>query len=83
MSSLSQLETWSNALAIAAKTLSEVSEAAGSAPAPHLAINNVASCEADRARRNILTIATRFQTQLAEPADLIKNLANQVCRTRK
>ena len=78
MSSLSQLETWSNDLAIAAKTLSEVSGAAGSAPTPHLA-----SCEADRARRNILTIATRFQTQLAEPADLIKNLANQVCRTRK
>ena len=80
MTSSSQLETWSNDLAIAARTLSD-HWGDGTVSTPHLAITNIAPGEADRARRNILTIATRLQT-LAEPAEFIQHLASQVCRTR-
>ena len=80
MTSSSQLETWSNDLAIAAKTLSDHCRGDGTALTPHLATTNVAPSEADRARRNILTIATRLQTLLAEPAEFIQHLASQVCR---
>lgn len=82
MTSLSQLETWSNDLAIAVKTLNDHCRGDGTASTPHLAITNVAPGEADRARRNILTIATRLQTLLAEPAEFIQHLARQVCHTR-
>ena len=82
MTSSCQLKTWSNDLAIAAKTLSDHCWGDGTVSTPHLAITNVAPGEADRARRNILTIATRLQTLLAEPAEFIQHLASQVCRTR-
>ena len=78
MTSSSQLETLSNELAIAAKTFSDHCRS-DDAARPHL-VN--APGEADRARRNILTIATRLQTLLAEPAEFIQHLASQVCRTR-
>ena len=82
MTSSSQLKTWGNDLAIAAKTLSDHCRADGTASTPHLAITSVAPGEANRARRNILTIATRLQTLLAEPAEFIQHLASQVCHTR-
>ena len=79
MTSSSQLETWSNDLAIAVKSLGDHYRAHGTTSTPHLAITNA---EADRARRDILTIATRLQTLLADPADFIQHLAGKVCPTR-
>ncbi|KAL9066490.1 MAG: hypothetical protein Q9161_007553 [Pseudevernia consocians] len=77
MTNSSQLETWSNDLAIAAKTLSDHCRADSSASTPYPAFTNDAPDEADGARRNILTIATRLQTLLAEPAEFIRHLASQ------
>ena len=79
MTSSSQLETWSNDLAIATKTLSDHCRANGTASTLDAAFTNVAPGEVDRARRNILTIATRLQTLLAKPAEFIQHLASQVC----
>lgn len=75
--SSSQLETWSNELAVAARTLGDHYQADGTSSTPQLVITNVEPCEADRARRKILTIATRLQTLLAEPAEFIRHLASQ------
>ncbi|KAF2178409.1 hypothetical protein K469DRAFT_754497 [Zopfia rhizophila CBS 207.26] len=77
MTSSIQLETWANDLAIAAKTLSDHCPGDGTASTPNLAITNVAPGKADRARRNILSIANRLQTQLAEPVEFIQHLASQ------
>ena len=82
MTSSSQLEAWSNDLATAIKSLTDHPHGQGTASTPHLAIPNSASDETDRARRNILTIATRLQTLLVEPAEFIQHLAGKVCRTR-
>ena len=82
LTSSTQLETWGNDLSMAIKCLSDHLHGQGTASAPHLAILNGVSDEADRARRIILTIATRLQTVLAEPAEIIQDLASKVCRTR-
>lgn len=42
------------------KPLSDHCQGNGTAPTPHLAITNSAPGEADRARRNMFTIATRW-----------------------
>lgn len=82
MTSSSQLEIWSNDLAIAVKSLSDHCHVNGTASTPHLAITNGAPGEADRARRNILTITTHLQALLAEPVEFIQHLAGKVRRTR-
>ena len=81
-SALIQLVTWSNELAIAVKTLGDHCPGHSTTLRPHLTIINTAPSEADRTRRNILSIATRLQKLLAEPAEFIQHLASQVCCTR-
>lgn len=78
MDSLSQLEAYSNSLATATKTLLDYSRDAVVGSSTHLIVSRDAPYEVHRARRNILAIVARLETLLAEPADLIQHLANQV-----
>lgn len=82
MMGLSPLQTLSVELAIASKTLSDQFRGDGVELNSPLAVNHLASGEADNARRTILSIATRLQTMLAEPVEFIRHLANQVCHIR-
>ncbi|KFY27884.1 hypothetical protein V491_00709 [Pseudogymnoascus sp. VKM F-3775] len=77
MTSLSQLETYSNELATAVKALADHSRDACAGATPHLTVAPGAPCEVHRARRNILTIVARVKALLAEPADFIQHLACQ------
>ena len=78
MSSLSQLEAYSNGLATATKTLLDYRRDAAVDSTTHLTVPRDAPYEVQRARRNVLAIVARLETLLAEPADLIQHLANQV-----
>ncbi|KAF2234845.1 O-methyltransferase family protein [Viridothelium virens] len=74
---LNQLETWSNELVIAARTLSQHLRSDGTASTLNPVINKVMLGEADRARQSILTIAARLQTLLVQPAEFLLHLASQ------
>ena len=80
MSSLRQLQTHTNDLAVAAKTLAEHCRDTGVGSTLHLTVPVDAPCEVHRARRNVLAIVARLQTLLAQPVDLIQQLSSQVCR---
>ena len=80
MTSLTQLEKYTNELASAAKTLADHCRNTSVGSTPHLAIPNDAPCETHRARRNALAIIGQLQTLLAEPVDFIQHLASQVRR---
>ena len=79
MTSSSQLEKYSSDLAIAAKTFSDHCQSDNSASTPRLVLSNVSPNEADRNRRTTLSLASRTQALLNEPADFIQHLASQVC----
>ena len=80
MTSLSQLETYTNELATAAKTLAKHCRDASAGSTPHLAVPTDAPFEIHRTRRNALAIITQLRTLLAEPIDFIQHLASQVRR---
>ena len=82
MTSLSQLETYTNDLNIAAKTLASHCRDDGVGSSPHLAILDDAPREVHRARLSILSNVARLQTLLAEPCDFIQRLASQVRHLR-
>lgn len=78
MTSLSQLEAYSDELAAAIKVLGEHCQDTSISTTSHLAVPSDAPCEVHLARRNVLAIASRLHAILAEPADLIQHLASQV-----
>ncbi|KAF2272828.1 O-methyltransferase family protein [Westerdykella ornata] len=67
---LNQIATWTNDLAIAVKAL-------GDQGYDHN-LDQLADAESYRARRSILSIATRIKTHLAEPTDFVQQLATQI-----
>ncbi|KAL9608104.1 MAG: hypothetical protein Q9167_007042 [Letrouitia subvulpina] len=78
MTSLSQLETYTNDLSTAAKTLANHGRDAGVGLGPHLSVPTDAPWEVHRARRNVLANIARLQILLAEPTDFLQHLASQV-----
>ena len=85
MTSLAQLENYTNELSAAVKTLanhsrnvedSSVDFAGGSPPKPLLRPD--APSEAHRARRSVLSVVAKLQTLLGEPADFLQQLSRQV-----
>lgn len=76
MTSLSQLETYTNDLATAAKTLAGHNRGAGLGSDATL---TDASGEIHRAKRDVLATMARLQVLLIEPSDFIQHLASQVC----
>ena len=78
MTSLSQLETYTNELVAATKALATHCRDAGVGSTPHLTVPDHAPFEVHRARRDVLANAARLQTLLAEPGDFIQHLASQV-----
>lgn len=78
MTSLSQLETYTNDLSAAAKILADHGRDADVGLGPHLSVAINAPWEVHRARRNILAILARLQMLLVEPTDFIQHLASQV-----
>ena len=80
MTSLTQLETYTNDLINAVKPLTDHIRDTGFDSSPHLSVPFDTSWEVHRARRNILAVVARLQTLLAEPTDFIQHLASQVRR---
>lgn len=80
MTSSSQLETYSNDLTNAVKSLADHIRDTGFSPSPHLLVPCDASCEVHDARRNVLAVMAQMQKLLAEPTDFIQHLASQVYR---
>lgn len=77
MTSLSQLETYTNDLINAVKPLTDHIRDTGFDSSPHLSVPFDTSWEVHWARRNILAVVARLQTLLAEPTDFIQHLASQ------
>ena len=75
---LSQLEACSNELAIATKNLGDHCRGLTVGDNTRPALENGSSSEVQLARQNVLAIAARLQSLLAEPEDLIQHLASQV-----
>jgi hypothetical protein len=73
-----QLQIYVNELNNAAKTLTDYCSEVNINSDFHISMSNNAPSEVHRARRNVLAIASRLQTLLAEPADFIPQLATQV-----
>ena len=80
MTSSSQLETYTNDLTNAVKTLAAHVRDTGFDSSPHLLVPCDASREVHGARRSVLAVMARLQTLLAEPTDFILHLASQVRR---
>ncbi len=78
MTSLSQLETYTNDLTNAVKTFADHVRDTGFGSSPDLLVPCDASWEVYSARRNVLTVMARLQILLAEPTDFIQHLASQV-----
>ena len=76
MTSLSQLETYTNDLATAAKTLAGHNQETSLSSDAHF---TDASSEIHRAKRDVLANMARLQILLTEPSDFIQHLASQVC----
>ncbi|KAF2429263.1 O-methyltransferase family protein [Tothia fuscella] len=79
MASSKQLESWSNDLAVAAKTLCDRRQSDDDASMSHLAMTttNMITRESDGAKRNIFAMPGRMQTHSAEPTEFIQQLAHQ------
>jgi hypothetical protein len=69
--STSQLETYSSDLSSSIQTIIRYL-----GDAPHLVIANDAPSSIRRARNDILRIAGRLQTLMAEPTDLVRELSH-------
>ena len=80
MTSLSQLEIHTDDLINAVTPLTGHVRDTSFDSSPHLSVPFDASWEVHRARRNILAVAARLQTLLAEPIDFIQHLASQFRR---
>lgn len=80
MTSLSQLETYTNDLVNAVKPLTDHVRGTSFDSSSHLSVPVDASWEVHGARRNTLVVVARLQTLLAEPIDFIQHLASQVRR---
>lgn len=85
MTSLAQLESYTNELSAAVKSLanharnvedSTVDFAAASTPQP--LVRPDAPSDAHRARRTVLSVIAKLQTLLGEPADFLQQLSRQV-----
>uniref|UniRef100_A0A093VIS0 O-methyltransferase FtmD n=1 Tax=Talaromyces marneffei PM1 TaxID=1077442 RepID=A0A093VIS0_TALMA len=75
---LDQLQSYINELNSAAKVITDhCNPYINTGSASHISIPPNAPSEIHRARRNLLAVATRLQTLLAEPADFIQQLASQ------
>lgn len=78
MTKLSQLETYSNDLAAATKTLTDHYRDASNGSTSHPTVTNDTPRDVRLARNNILAISAQLQTLLTEPAEFIQHLAGQV-----
>lgn len=75
---LGQLQSYVNELTSAAKIVTDHCPEANIISKNHITIPSNAPSEVHRARRNLLAVASKLQTLLAEPADFIQQLASQV-----
>lgn len=65
--------------AVPTKTFSDQCQSDNSASTTPLILTNISPGEADRNRRSALSLASRTQALLNEPADFIQHLNSQVC----